>query len=196
MRRVAAWAIVTTVLAGCGGAPSVPDVVGLSVDGARRQLEDAGFRVTEEDSETDAEPGEVVGQEPTPGGALESEGERVVIHVAVPVTQTIEGTITLTDGSHGDPGSQCAGSGGYDDMRTGAQVRVSDQTGEVIAVGRLESGEAVEARFVGTDCEFAFTVDDVPDVDVYTIEVSHRGGISYDRAEMERQDWSVSLTLG
>jgi hypothetical protein len=38
---------------------------------------------------------------------------------------------------------------------------------------------------------------DVPDgLDFYTVEVSHRGGLTYTHAEMEAADWVVGLTLG
>ena len=48
----------------------------------------------------------------------------------------------------------------------------------------------------GFACEFEFTVDGVRDADFYTVEVSHRGGLSFSKAEMEANGWTVEASLG
>jgi hypothetical protein len=111
---------------------------------------------------------------------------------------TIIGSLELNGGSSGinwDPDGTCVGDGGYSDIGPGAQVTVTDQKGELIATGTLSMGE----RGMTNDtwvCRFAFTVPDVPGADFYTIEVSHRGGLTYSTAEMDAQGWTVGFTLG
>lgn len=191
---------VVFVLAGCGG-QGVPDVVGFSYDSAREQLEEQGFRVERRDVvDEDVEKGEVTSQDPAPGEPLPEDQERVVLTVAAPFEATIEGSMTLKDGFSGDPGESCSGSGGYDDIRGGAQVTVSNESGDVLAVGRLGAGEGVPASSAtGSDflyCKFEFEVTGVPRAEIYTIEVSHRGGLSYSFEEMESQGWTVEFSLG
>ena len=62
---------------------SVPDVLGLDEDSARRELEAAGFAVEVVDEPTEAveEDGIVVGQEPT-GGSSRPKGSIVSITVS------------------------------------------------------------------------------------------------------------------
>lgn len=114
-------------------------------------------------------------------------------------TETIEGRILLRQGSEGrggQPGS-CEGRDGYDDIRAGAQVTVKDENGTVIATGRLEGGQQVEVPSATLYiCEFGFQVDVPADKSFYAIEVSHRGEITYSRAEMEESAWTVDLELG
>ena len=45
-------------------------------------------------------------------------------------------------------------------------------------------------------CTYKFTIPALPDSDFYKVEVSHRGGITYSKADLEAQGWSVSTSLG
>jgi hypothetical protein len=101
----------------------------------------------------------------------------------------VEGTFALFDP---EVGSDCHGSGGYDDIRPGAAVTIRNESGNTIASGDLEEGE----HFEGTGCEYPFTIDDVPNAEFYRIQVSHRGEVEFSHAEMEDNDWTVSLSLG
>jgi hypothetical protein len=105
----------------------------------------------------------------------------------------VAGTLTLTDTdqfwSDGEP---CSGSGGYDDIRAGAQVVVKDETGRLLATSDLLAGKASSEY----ECDFAFVVNDVPDAKFYSIEISHRGEITHSRREMDGNDWIVGFTLG
>lgn len=81
----------------------------------------------------------------------------------------------------------CSGYEGYDDMVAGAQVVIRDATGETVAVSALDEGEP-QGR---TSCIFPFTVEDVPAGEsIYSVEVSHRGEITFKEDEAE-----VGLTL-
>jgi serine/threonine-protein kinase len=107
---------------------------------------------------------------------------------------TIRGEFTLTDDSlrYVTATRVCIGGGGYDDLQAGAQVRVKDASGTVIGTGSLKGGSSIGGR----KCVFLFEVENLPQSDFYSIEVTHRGGISYSYEELEARDWKVSLTIG
>lgn len=108
-------------------------------------------------------------------------------------SNTITGTMSLFDIDSGwDEGDTCFGSGGYSDISSGAQVRVTDQEGKTLAVSELGSGRSK----TGFDCTFSFTIDDVPKAEFYEVEVTHRGKLSYSHEEMEKRDWAVEVSLG
>ncbi len=134
------------------------------------------------------------GEKPTPSAAPTE-----------PSTQTLRGTMVLKEGAQpGGVGSviaigaPCWGIGGYDDMAAGTQVTVRNENDALIAKGALSEGAISPRGPTGTlpDCDFAFTVRDVPNAAFYTIEVSHRGELTYSREEMEALDWEVAFTLG
>lgn len=108
-----------------------------------------------------------------------------------PATITVAGDLTLTDSSvlRYNEGTNCGGTGGYDDIRAGAQVVVRDSAGQAIGLGHLEEGVPENQ----VTCRFAFTVDDVPKTEgLYSVEVSHRGGISFSGDDAS----ALRLTLG
>jgi len=84
----------------------------------------------------------------------------------------------------------CVTTGGYEDIKVGAQITVRDQTGTILGIGELEP--------IYTDmfkCEFAFTID-VPDATFYTIEMGRRGELTYSKQDLEQADWHVDSTIG
>lgn len=103
----------------------------------------------------------------------------------------------------GSPGQTCfASSRGYSDIRTGAPVVVQDGSGDVIATTSLEEGRTIDAgpiEFLPGGrlylCQWRFTVS-IPDAEFYVVEVSHRGGRTYSRAELAASNWTVELSLG
>ena len=94
-------------------------------------------------------------------------------------------------------GEPCSGRGGYSDMGTGTQVVVKDGNGSVIATGHPTGGTATitDTGEEGT-CIFSWNVEGVPDSDFYSVEVSHRGAITYSKADMESNNWTLALALG
>jgi hypothetical protein len=115
-------------------------------------------------------------------------------------TFAVHGTLQL-DGvvSPGWPtGKECAGRGGYSDIREGTQVTVTGSDGTVLALGELSSGavaDTPDSVFEGIkSCMFTFSVPAVPaGHDIYGVEVAHRGVVRFDALDMFRD---VSLTLG
>ena len=90
-------------------------------------------------------------------------------------------------------GSSCSGYGGYNDIGSGTQVVVTDESGTTVATDSLSSG-----TYDGTYCVFEFTVHDVPKAKYYRVRAGSdtRGGPQYSYQEMSRRHWSVDLTLG
>lgn len=118
------------------------------------------------------------------GGTAESSSAVGAIEAEFAVT----GTFTLYDVGSYQSGGQCEGSGGYSDIRVGTQVRISDATGKILAIGALDW-----ASHHPGECVFTFTVRGVPSgEDFYQIEVSHRGLLTYSETEM-RDDLALSL---
>ena len=105
----------------------------------------------------------------------------------------IQGIFVLTDsgGFTTDHNGDCAGEGGYDDIEAGLQVLVKDRQGTTLAKGELGPGEKNRIT-----CSFEFVVDDVPRSDFYEVSVGRRGSVTYKRAELEKNGWLVTFSLG
>lgn len=99
----------------------------------------------------------------------------------------VKGTDSFVATGQGD--NACAGSGGYDDLATGAQVVVTDNTARTIAVGTV-TGSAAKGDF----CLLTFDVPSVPEgKKFYGLEVSHRGVVQFTEQEMKA---GPMLTIG
>lgn len=114
---------------------------------------------------------------------------------STPTSQTISGTLKLYGRAAAQVGGgRCSGTGGYDDIDAGTQVRVSNEDGTLIGTGHLEEGELNLPK--KTICTFPFVVEGIPNAAFYSIEVSHRGELTYSAAELAAKDWTVAFTLG
>ncbi|MGI9018670.1 MAG: PASTA domain-containing protein [Euzebya sp.] len=139
----------------------------------------------------------------TPGNAGESHGvaaaDTTGDQVAPPpATAVISGTVvvyrTLREQAW-DEGQCVSGTGGYDDISQGAEVRVKGADGTILAVGRLGPGEWRPVDDTYEACHWPFGAISVPVVDLYTVETTHRGGVTYNRGELDANDWTVQLAL-
>lgn len=97
-------------------------------------------------------------------------------------------------------GNPCIPKGGYSDIDGGAQVIVSDGSGETVAVGELDEGGLQNgpsgSAFYQSVCEYPFTVDDVPArVKFYSVHIgnTNRGEQTYTAAQLKS---GIALTLG
>jgi hypothetical protein len=82
-----------------------------------------------------------------------------------------------------DIASDCD-SWGYDDIRDGAEVQVTDASGRILAVGNL----------TGSGCHYSFTIPNVPaGLSLYGIQVGHRGAVHYSETELRA---GPALSLG
>ena len=96
------------------------------------------------------------------------------------------------DGSHLslDTGT-CFGTGGYADIRGGADVVIYDAAGKALVVSSIADGQPTGDSFA--PCLFAFDVPGVPaGVGPYSIEVSTRGRVPFTQDEAG----NLRLTLG
>lgn len=91
-------------------------------------------------------------------------------------------------------GDECYGFGGYDDMQGGTDVTVRDGDGSLVGTSRLQEGEIAEVDGDFQVCSFKFLVK-VEDAAFYEVEVSHRGGLTYTKDELETEDWEVFASL-
>lgn len=126
----------------------------------------------------------------TPGGTTP------VAAAATPSAGTISvnGEITGYVGSGWKLNADCGYLLDYDDVATGAQVRVTDPAGRVVAVSQLRAGTVREGEFVGTRiCGLPFNVQVPAGLGIYGIEVSHRGVVSFPESALVGK---VSLTIG
>lgn len=106
--------------------------------------------------------------------------------------QAISGTFVLTDSEVAWTSTSCSGTGGYSDIREGANVVVKDGTGTIIGTAALVSDPV---RSSASRCAYTFTVP-VKDAEFYAVEVGRRGALTYSKAEIEAQGWAVGFTLG
>lgn len=111
-------------------------------------------------------------------------------------SQTLHGTITLTSSSGvSHSGTKCNGTGGYDDLTGGAPVTVKNENGSVIATGSLDEGVS-DTTYPTVSCHFSFTIPNLPDAKFYSIEVTHRGALTYSQDQLKSKDWKVDLSIG
>ena len=93
-------------------------------------------------------------------------------------------------GSFSLPGSDCHGSGGYDDIGPGTSVTIRNESGSTIGTGSLAAGVGD-----GGGCAYPFAINGVPDAKLYRVEVSRGGEVEYSLAEMESNEWTVIVSL-
>lgn len=117
----------------------------------------------------------------------------------IQVPMNFSATLPLQNGKP-TIGNPCVPQSGYNDISTGAQVVISNASGEKIALGSLESGTLANGpggeAFIQSVCQFAFTVDDVPDEGkIYSVHIGNdnRGEQSFTQNDLRV---GVSLTLG
>jgi hypothetical protein len=119
-----------------------------------------------------------------PGEPLTQQYRRA-LRAAGDDVEAADRAVVGTDCSRGYPTT------GYDDIRSGAPVTVSNENGTTIAVGTLGPGRVSKSL----RCVFIFSVS-VPKAKFYRFEVSHRGQVQKSFDEMKADGWIVSLTLG
>ena len=111
-------------------------------------------------------------------------------------SHTLHGTLTLTSsGGISRSGSNCSGTGGYSDLTAGGAVTVKNESGTVIATGSLDDGVS-DATYPTVVCHFSFTIASVPDAKFYSIEVTHRGALTYSQDHLNSDGWKVDASIG
>jgi hypothetical protein len=123
------------------------------------------------------------------------------IGIKLPILQSnsysIKGSLTLVDSKIGGTSENCYGSGGYSDISAAMPVTIKDGEGKIIATGTTGIGIRPESdEYSAVQCNFDFTVDNVPKADFYSIKVGHRGELNYSLEEMQKREWKITLSLG
>ena len=119
---------------------------------------------------------------------------------AAPPSHRLEGTYIVHGVfSHQHFGSPCrSADAGYPDIVPGTGVRVRDDaTKAVVGTAELRGGTLRDGPLRGNDddCVFSFSLT-VPERDAYRVEVGRRGGVNFDRSELQRSNWKADLTIG
>lgn len=102
----------------------------------------------------------------------------------------VAGTVALV-GQHVDfgpqsSGNECVGKGAFSGVKAGAQVRITDGTGQTLAVTRLGRGiaDTSSADLAAGFCVFTFDASVPSGQGDYTIEVTHYGGQTFPENQM------------
>ena len=93
----------------------------------------------------------------------------------------------------------CNGTLGYDDMEDGAEVKLYDSTGKVIATTTLFGSDyGLDSVYSAKlTCTFKWKLSDVPnDDDGYSIEVSKRGKVFFSLEDLQGDDFLMETTIG
>lgn len=100
--------------------------------------------------------------------------------------------------------SSCdGGTGGYNDIGPGTDVVIKNNGGKVVGTAQLGDGPssklppATGEDFTPGGCIWSTTVKGVPaGDDFYTVTVGSRGTQTYSRSDLDKDKWSLDLTLG
>ena len=118
---------------------------------------------------------------------------------AAPPSHRMEGTYIVHGFfPHRSFGAPCKGAdAGYPDLRQGTVVTVKDGAGATLGTVALQGGSLRRGPLRGRDddCVFSFSLT-VPERDAYRVEVGRRGGVNFDRSELQRSNWKADLTIG
>jgi hypothetical protein len=118
---------------------------------------------------------------------------------AAPPSHRMEGTYIVHGFfPHRSFGAPCTGAdAGYPDLRQGTVVKVKDGAGATLGTVALQGGSLRRGPLRGRDddCVFSFSLT-VPERDAYRVEVGRRGGVNFDRSELQRTNWKADLTIG
>lgn len=125
-----------------------------------------------------------------------------------PPLPQVNGTVTTPidlgdymgpDGRTATIGAPCTPADGYDDIASGAQVIVTDASGEIVGTGSLGASRLQGedgGSLLGASCEFPFAVSGIPaGSDFYGVRVgnANRGEVVYTADELAA---GVELTIG
>ncbi len=100
-------------------------------------------------------------------------------------TVTLRGVVTF-DGN----GAGCTDVGGFEDIAPGTAVTVTNEQDAVIATGTLTSGNAS-----ATLCRFPFSIQNVPRAQLYNLEVSDRGALTFSASDLKKMKYDVEVDL-
>ncbi len=104
-------------------------------------------------------------------------------------TLQVQGAMNLSQGQfiwNGGADTTCTGWKGFDDIRGGTEIVVSDASGKTLVVGELATGHATGiTNDTATGCRLGFSITGVPaGVGPYGVEIGHRGVTHYSQGSL------------
>jgi hypothetical protein len=116
----------------------------------------------------------------------------VITMLAGASSHKISGSFTLSSSDVEFSSSDCHGTGGHSDIRSGMGVTITDEAQEIVATTNLAYDASGSSS---SGCAYTFAVL-VPDAKFYGVEIGHRGRVTYSREELVARAWIVATTLG
>lgn len=80
------------------------------------------------------------------------------------------------------PGHECYGAGPNSDLKEGAEVTVTDESGKVVGLGHLGKGSLTLKGSIA--CTFTFSVPDVGDHSFYGVQIARRDVTRYTKVQL------------
>jgi len=108
---------------------------------------------------------------------------------------SIKGSFSLIDSRIEGNTNNCYGTGGYSDIQGGMSITIKNGTGAIIGTGSTESGQRAKGGYASVHCIFEFTVDNLPRSDFYSISIGRRGESNFSFEELQKRNWTISLSL-
>jgi hypothetical protein len=107
-------------------------------------------------------------------------------------TASQNGLAFLEKGQSGQiPDCSMGFGGGFEGVATGAQVTVTDGTGQLLGTAVLTGG-----ILDGEGCHFDYVFQGLPESDFYQIDVAHRGAVAFTRERLSDTGWLAALSIG
>ncbi|HET8930786.1 MAG TPA: hypothetical protein VFN21_09035 [Acidimicrobiales bacterium] len=113
-------------------------------------------------------------------------------------THSLTGTVALVaPGDISGENASCKGTNEFAEFGPGMEVTVTDGDGAVIGEGTTtnQSSDDASDEAAGVRCVVDFQVD-VDDAAQYQIDVGEMATQSFDRSDLEADDWHIVLNLG
>jgi hypothetical protein len=111
---------------------------------------------------------------------------------AAPTRPTLTGTLAVIGRS--DTRGGCETQGGYSDIGPGVEVVVKVEAGKIMGTATLGAGELVVAAT--NQCRFGWSIPSIPDAQFYAVEIGRRAGLTFSKAQLEADGWTVERSLG
>ncbi|WP_017293631.1 hypothetical protein [Geminocystis herdmanii] len=109
-------------------------------------------------------------------------------------TYTLTGQLTLIDSKIEHEDNSCRGKGGYGDLSFTTRITIYDGKQNIIAMGQAIGKNNRNHENWRVQCIFNLTVENIPKVDFYIIEIGRRK-IQYSFQELEDMKWNLDLSL-
>ncbi len=92
-----------------------------------------------------------------------------------------------------ESGLECAGTGQFNDVRPGAEVVVSNDSGRVLARAGLV---VVRGTPKPPQCDYRFSIDELPAASSYSFRLGARDLGRFSRADLAARSWQVRFAIG